>query len=143
MILNRFRIAAAALIGFNVLGTIVSWLAHLQKPTIGDAHAFASGTQFTGPILLMIIGMGAYALTFSSRRWIASTGIGLLGLWGAGFAVGEVGELFSHNVGISSGRWDVVLVGALLGALIGIRTAILAGAQLAAQRGRYRLEVAR
>jgi hypothetical protein len=131
---NRFRIAAGTLIGFNILGTIVTWIAHLQKAGTGVANAIAGGTQFTGPLILVAIALAALAATFSARRWLALTGVFLLGLYGAGFAVGEVSELFQRNVGISAGRWDMVLAGSVIGAVIGIAAAVLAVAALVGRR---------
>ena len=55
-------------------------------------------------------------------------------LFGAGFAMGEISELFQHNVGISAGRWDVVLAGSVIGAAIGITCAVLRAALVVAQR---------
>lgn len=125
MTANRFRAAAWTLIGFNILGTILTWAAHLQKPGTGAANAIAGGTQFTGPLLLAAVAIVAMVLTFSARRWLAGTGICLLALFGAGFAFGEITELFQHNVGISSGRWDVVIAASIIGAIIGITVAVL------------------
>jgi hypothetical protein len=126
MTANRFRAAAWALIGFNVLGTIVTWAAHLEKPKTGAAHAIAAGTAFTGPLLLVALGIIAMVITFSARRWLAGIGIILLALYGAGFAIGEISELFQHNIGMSTGRWDVVIAGSVIGAVIGITEAVLA-----------------
>ena len=125
MTANRFRAAAWALIGFNILGTILTWAAHLQKPGTGAANAIAGGTLFTGPLLLAAVAIVALVLTFSARRWLASIGICLLALFGAGFAFGEITELFQHNVGISAGRWDVVIAASVIGAIIGITVAVL------------------
>jgi hypothetical protein len=126
MTLNRFRTAGYVLIGFNILGTILTWIAHLQRPNIGAANAIAGGTQFTGPLVLVALALVALVLTFSARRWLARTGLILLALYGAGFAIGEISELFQHNVGISAGRWDVVLAGSVIGAIIGITDVVLA-----------------
>jgi hypothetical protein len=134
MTVNRFRAAAGTLIGYNILGTILTWVAHLQKPGVGAANAIAGGTQFTGPLVLVVLGAAALALTFSGRRRVAGTGVVLIILYGAGFAIGEVSELFQHNVGISAGRWDVVLAGSVIGAAIGITCAVLGMALLVAQR---------
>jgi hypothetical protein len=134
MTINRFRIAAATLIGFNILGTILTWVAHLQKPGIGTANAIAAGTQFTGPLILAALGAIALALTFSAHRILVRIGVVLLAIYGAGFAIGEISELFQHNVGISPARWDVVLAGSVIGAVIGLTCATLAVLALAAQR---------
>jgi cell division protein FtsX len=64
-------------------------------------------------------------LTFSARRWLAVVGISLLAHYGVGFAFGELTELFQHNVGISACRWDVVIAGSVIGAIIGIAEAVL------------------
>jgi hypothetical protein len=131
---NRFRFAAGTLIGYNILGTILTWAAGLQKPGTGPANAIGAGTQFTGPLILVAIAIIALALTFSARHRLARTGVFLLALFGAGFSIGEISELFQHNVGISQGRWDVVLGGAVIGAVIGITTVVLAVVELAGRR---------
>jgi hypothetical protein len=134
MTINRFRIAATTLIGFNILGTIHTWVADLQKPGLGAANAIGAGTQFTGPLVLVVLGAIALALTFASRRIVARIGVVLLAIYGAGFAIGEISELFQRNVGISAARWDVVLAGAVIGAVIGLACAALAVRTLVAQR---------
>ena len=126
MTVNRFRTAAYVLIGFNILGTILTWFAHLQRPGVGAANAIAGGTQFTGPLIFVVVAIAALALTFSARRWLARTGMILLAIYGAVFAIGEISELLQHNVGISAGRWDVVLAGSVIGAIIGIADAVIA-----------------
>ena len=133
---NRFRFAAGTLIGYNILGTILTWAAGLQKPGTGPANAIGAGTQFTGPLILVAIAIIALALTFSARHRLARTGVFLLALFGAGFSIGEISELFQHNVGIDSGRWDIVLAGAVIGIVIGVPTAILGAATLLAGRRR-------
>lgn len=134
MNIRHFRLAAGTLISFNILGTVVTWAAHLQKPAVGAANAIVGGTQFTGPLVLVVLGAAALALSLSGRRWVAGTGVFLLALYGAGFAVGEISELFQRNVGISAGRWDVVLAGSVIGAVIGIACAVLGTAWLVSQR---------
>jgi Ca2+/H+ antiporter len=133
---NRFRIAAGTLIGYNILGTLLTWAAHLQKQGTGTANAVTGGTQFTGPLIIVAIAVVALAVTFSDHRRVALTGFFLLALFGAAFAFGEVTELFQHNVGISAGRWDVVLAGSVVGAVMGIATAAIAAAGLLAARRR-------
>jgi hypothetical protein len=134
MTINRFRIAASFLIGFNILGTLLTWAAHLQKPGTGAANAVASGTLFTGPLILVAIGAIALALTFSARRALVRVGAVLLVLYGAGFAFGEVTELFQRNVGIGPVRWDIVLAGSVIGVVIGLSCAALGVLALVAQR---------
>lgn len=126
MTINRFRAAAGVLIAFNIIGTILTWTAHLQKPGTSAANAIGAGTLFTGPLVLVALGVVALVLTYSTRRWLARTGIVLLALYGAGFAIGEITELLQHNIGISAGRWDVVIAGSIIGAIIGITEALLA-----------------
>lgn len=123
---NRFRTAAYVLIGFNILGTILTWAAHLEKPKTGAANAIAAGTPVASPLILVALGIVALVLTYSARRWLARIGISLLGLYGAGFAIGEISQLFQHNFGISASRWDVVIIGSVIGAMIGITAAVLA-----------------
>ena len=125
MTANRFRITSWAFIGFNILGTILTWAAHLQKPGTGAANAIAAGTLFTGPLLLVALAIVALVLTFSARRWLVGIGISLLALYGVGFTVGSIALLFEHNIGISTGRWDVVIIGVVIGAIIGITEAVL------------------
>ena len=139
MTANRFRAAAWVLISFNILGTILTWAAHLQKPGTGAANAIAAGTQVTGPLLLVAVAIVAVVVTFSTRRWLARTGIVLLALFGAGFAFGEITELFQHNIGISAGRWDVVIAASVIGAIIGITVAFLAVKALLTSRQADRL----
>ena len=139
MTANRFRAVAWVLIGFNILGTILTWAAHLQKPGTGAATAIAGGTQVTGPLLLVAVAIVAVAVTYSARRWLARTGIVLLALFGAGFAFGEITELFQHNIGISAGRWDVVIAASVIGAIIGITEAFLAVKTLLTSRQADRL----
>ncbi len=134
MTINHFRVAAGTLIGYNILGTVLTWAAHLQKPGVGAANAITGGTQFTGPLVLVVLASAALALTFSARRRVAGTGVFLVSLFGAGFAIGEISELFQHNVGISAGRWDVVLAGSVIGAAIGITCAVLGAALVVTQR---------
>jgi hypothetical protein len=134
MMINRFRVAATAFIGFNILGTILTWVAHLQQPDVGAANAVTGGTQFTGPLIVVALGAVALALTFSAHRILAGIGVVLLAIFGAGFAVGEISELFQHNVGISSARWDAVLIGSAIGAVIGLTCATFAVLALAARR---------
>jgi hypothetical protein len=123
MTLSRFRLVAIALIGFNIIGTVLTWIAHLQKPGTSLANAIGDGTQFTGPIVLIVIGCAAFGLTFNSRRLAAPIGIALLGLWGLGFAVGEASELFEHNVGVTTDKWNVILAGAVIGLVVGLACA--------------------
>jgi hypothetical protein len=133
MTINRFRTAAVTLIGFNIFGTILTWVAHLQKPA-GAANAIAAGTLFTGPLILVALGAVALALTFSAHRIPVRVGVFLLAIYGAGFAIGEISELFQHNVGISPTRWDAVLTGSVVGAVIGLACATLGVLALVAQR---------
>ena len=141
MTINRFRIAAMSLIGFNLVGTILTWAAHLQKAHLGAAHAVGNGTQFTGPLIFVAIALVCLGFTYSGRRRLGLVGVSLIGLWGAGFSVGEFSELFQHNVGISSARWDVVLAGSVVGLVIGITTAV-AAVRLLADRRRARVSMA-
>lgn len=123
MTLSRFRLAAVTLIGFNIVGTVLTWIAHLQKPGTSLANAIGDGTQFTGPIVLIGIGCLAFGLTFVARQPAVTIGVTLLGLWGLGFAVGECSELFENNVGVSHGKWDVILAGAVVGLVVGLTCA--------------------
>ena len=72
-------------------------------------------------------------------HWLAVTGTVLVTLFAAGFTVGEVSELFQHNVGMSAARWDVVLAGAVVGAILGISSAVLGARVLLARRAANRV----
>lgn len=126
MTINRFRIAAMTIIGFNLLGTIVTWVFHLQKSKNGTADAIAQGTQFTGPLVFVAIAIIALGFTYTGRKRLGLIGVFLIGLWGAGFSVGEISEFFQKRVGISPGKWDVVLAGSAIGLVVGITTAVTA-----------------
>ena len=136
---KKFRITAGVLIGFNILGTIVTWAVHLTKPGTSAASAIGGGTQFTGPLFLVAVALVALLMAGSARRWIAVTGTVLVTLFGAGFAVGEVSELFQHNVGMSAAKWDAVLAGAVVGAILGISSAVLGARVLLARRAANRV----
>jgi hypothetical protein len=122
---TTFRVVAGVLIGFNILGTIVTWAAHLTKPGTSAASAIGGGTQFTGPLFLLAVALIALLMAGAARRWVAVTGTVLVTLFAAGFTVGEVSELFQHNVGMSAAKWDVVLAGAVVGAILGVSSAVL------------------
>ena len=124
MTLSRFRVFAIALVAFNIVGTVLTWIAHLQKPGTSLAHAFGDGTEFTGPIFLIVLSCIAFAMTYVSRRFVWVVGVAWLGLWGLGFAFGETTELFKHNVGVSSGKWDAVLALSVIGLVVGIVCAV-------------------
>jgi len=131
---NKFRFTAAVLIGFNILGTIVTWAVHLTKPGTGAASAIGGGTQFTGPLFLVAVALIALLMAGSARRWVAVTGTVLVTLFSAGFTVGEISELFQHNVAMSAAKWDIVLAGAVIGAVLGICSAVLGVRALLARR---------
>ena len=65
MTMNQFRLAAVALIAFNALGSVATWVAGLQNPKVGVAYALGGGTQFTGPLVLLFLACGALALTYT------------------------------------------------------------------------------
>ena len=79
------------------------------------------------------------ALTYTQGRITQRIGIVVIGIWGASFALGDLTQLFQHNDGISSGRWDVVLAGAVVGMVLGIITVTCAVRLLVAQRRERRL----
>ena len=59
MTTGRFRAAAAALITFNLAGTVLTWTAHLSKPGTSNAHAILNGTEFTGPLFFIAVWIAA------------------------------------------------------------------------------------
>jgi hypothetical protein len=137
---TTFRVVAGVLIGFNILGTIVTWAAHLTKPGTSAASAIGGGTQFTGPLFLLAVALIALLMAGAARRWVAVTGTVLVTLFAAGFTVGEVSELFQHNVGMSAAKWDVVLAGAVIGAILGVSSAVLGVRVLLARRAAGRAD---
>jgi len=137
---KKFRVTAAILIGFNILGTIVTWAVHLTKPGTSAAYAIGNGTQFTGPLFLVAVALIAWLMAGSARRWVAVTGTVLVTLFSVGFTVGEISELFQHNVGMSAAKWDVVLAGAVIGAVLGICSAVLGVRVLLARRAASRAD---
>jgi len=139
MTMNQFRLAAVTLIAFNVLGSLATWVAGLQNQKLGVANAIGEGTQFTGPLAFLFLACCALALTYTRGRITQRIGIVLIGIWGASFALGDLTQLFQHNDGISSGRWDVVLAGAVIGIVLGVTTATCAVRLLLAQRQERRL----
>jgi hypothetical protein len=139
---KKFRVTAGVLIAFNILGTILTWAVHLTKPGTSAASAIGGGTQFTGPLVLVAVALIALLMAGSGRRWLAVTGTVLVTLFAAGFTVGEVSELFQHNVGISAAKWDVVLAGAVVGAILGICSAVLGVRALLARRAARRADPA-
>jgi len=80
----------------------------------------------------------ALLMAGTARRWIAVTGTVLVTLFGVGFTIGELSELFQHNVGMSAAKWDVVLAGAVVGAILGICSAVLGVRVLLARRAANR-----
>jgi hypothetical protein len=139
MTMNRFRLAAVILVAFNILGSVATWVAGLQNQKLGVADAIGGGTQFTGPLVLLFLALCALGLTYTQGRITQRIGVVLLGIWGAGFALGDLTQLFQHNDGISAGRWDVVLAGAVIGIVLGLATAACAVRLLVAQRRERRL----
>ena len=139
---TTFRVTAGVLIGFNILGTIVTWAAHLTKPGTSAASAIGGGTQFTGPLFLLVVALVALLMAGAARHWIAVTGTVLVTLFAAGFTVGEVSELFQHNVGMSAAKWDVVLAGAVIGAILGVSSAVLGVRALLVRRAASRADQA-
>ena len=139
---KKFRVTAGVLIAFNILGTILTWAVHLTKPGTSAASAIGGGTQFTGPLVLVAVVLVALLMAGSGRRWLAVTGTVLVTLFAAGFTVGEVSELFQHNVGISAAKWDVVLAGAVVGAILSISSAVLGVRALLARRAARRADPA-
>jgi hypothetical protein len=137
---TTFRVTAGVLIGFNILGTIVTWAAHLTKPGTRAASAIGGGSQFTGPLFLLAVALIALLMAGAARRWVAVTGTVLVTLFAAGFTVGEVSELFQHNVGMSAAKWDVVLAGAVIGAILGVSSAVLGVRVLLARRAAGRAD---
>jgi hypothetical protein len=93
-------------------------------------------------LFLLAVALVALLMAGAARRWVAVTGTVLVTLFSAGFTVGEVSELFQRNVGISAARWDVVLAGAIVGAILGVSSAVLGVRVLLARRAAGRADQA-
>ena len=124
MTLKHFRIAAAALIVFNVVGTAVTWTEHLVKPGTGDAHAIFNGTEFTGPLIFIALWTLFVVMTLNEGR-VRFAGAILMTLFALVYTIGNTTELFKSNVGLGSSKWHFVLAAAGLGLVISVPTVIL------------------
>jgi hypothetical protein len=124
MTLKNFRIAAATLIVFNVIGTVVTWTQHLVKPGTSNAHAILNGTEFTGPLLFIALWTVFVSMTLTASR-VRSAGAILMTLFALIYTIGNTAELFKRNVGLSSNKWHFVLAAAGFGLVISVTTVIL------------------
>jgi hypothetical protein len=135
MTLKNFRLAASALIVFNIIGTVVTWTAHLVKPGTSNAHAILNGTEFTGPLLFITLWIVFVLMTLIRGR-AATVGAILMTLFALGYAIGETSQLFTGNVGLSSAKWHFVEAASVVGLAIAATTVILGIGQLVTSRKR-------
>jgi hypothetical protein len=136
MTLKNFRAAAEVLIVFNLIGTVVSWTAHLVKPGTSNVHALYAGTEFTSPVIftafwIVFVLMMLRAGVFGTVRTVGAI---LMTLSALIFLIGETSELFKSNVGISSGKWDFVKAASGVGVIIALVTVILGVGYLVTSR---------
>lgn len=133
MALHRFRLAAAAWIAFNIVGTVVTWTAHLSKPGTATTHAILQGTEFTGPLVLIALWIAAVALTYRTGR-AAVVGVWLTTLFALVYAVGDVTELTKSNIGVSAGKWHAILALDALGLAVALCAVVFGIAAIAQTR---------
>jgi len=138
---RHFQVAAIVLIVFNVVGTALSWTAHLSKPGTSNLHAVVNGTEFTGPIVFIAAWIVLVAMTWGRGR-IATIGTVLMTVFAVLFSAGEISELFKSNIGVSTGKWDVILAATVAGLVIGATTVGLGAAVLMARLRRNTSEPA-
>ena len=125
MNLGRFHVAAAALITFNVVGTVLTWTTHLSKPGTSNAHAVLNGTEFTGPLFFIAIWIAATLMTVAAGR-TAMIGTWVMTLFAAGYAFGDITELAKHNVGVTATKWHVIIALDVVGLAFAL-TAVVVG----------------
>ena len=131
----RFQTAAITLIAFNVVGTLLTWATHLQKPGTSTLHALDQGTEFTGPVVFVALWCLTVAMSYRPRR-VGSAGIILTTVFALLFTIGESTELAKSNVGITAAKWDVVMAAAILGVILGVGT-VAAGVRAVVARRRH------
>jgi hypothetical protein len=133
MALNRFRIATAVLIIFNVVGTVVTRTAHLSKPGTSVRDAILGGTEFTAPLIFLVLWIGFLVMMSKTGR-IATVGRWLMAAFAAVFAFGDVTELFKKNVGLSASKWHSVLALTGVSLAMGFAVAVLGIIAIASTR---------
>jgi hypothetical protein len=133
MALNRFRIATATLILFNVVGTVVTSTTHLSKPGTSSAHAIMSGTEFTAPLIFIALWI-VFVAMMSTKGRAATVGLWLMTMFAAVFAFGDVTELFKKNIGVSSNRWHLILASDVVSLAIGLTVVVFGIAAITSSR---------
>jgi len=121
---HRFRVAAVALIAFNLIGTLITWAAHLSKPGTGAGHAILQGTEFTGPLAFIALWVACAFMLWANDR-VATVGTWLLTVFALGFSVGETSELMKSNVGVSSAKWSTIIVLDVIGLALALTVVAL------------------
>ena len=133
MTLARFRNATIALVVFNLAGTVVSWTAHLTKPGTSSAHAIVAGTEFTAPLLFVAFWI-VFAVLLSTKSRATTVSLWLMTLFAVGFAFGDVTELLKNNIGVSSGKWHLILFADVVSLSLGLGVAVLGLATIVRSR---------
>jgi hypothetical protein len=124
MTLKNFRVTASVMIIFNVIGTILTWTAHLVKPGTANSHAIYAGTEFTGPVLFIALWI-VFVLMTLSKDSVSKIGAVLMTIFALVYGTGETAELFKSNVGLSSAKWNLIIAASCVGLAIAAITAIL------------------
>ena len=135
MTLTNFRIVAVMLIIFSLIGTIVTWTAHLVKPGTPNTEAILSGTEFTAPLVFIASWM-VFVLMTRIRGMVGTVGMVLMTLAALVFAIGETTELFKSNIGLNSAKWTFVLAASVVGLAIAVITVVLGIGYLVKSRKR-------
>jgi FtsH-binding integral membrane protein len=130
---TRFLAAAWLFVAFNLVGTIVGWLAALPASNgrhgnvhhVGRQAVTGNGTALSPPLFITVI-LGLCVLAAArSGGWPGRIGAALTFLF-AGFYVsaGELGELTTNTSPLTGAKWDLVLALGALGIAIAALTLV-------------------
>jgi len=133
MTLNNFRAAASVLIAFCLVGTVVTWSAHLSAPGTARSDAILMGTEFTSPLAFTAAWIVFVLLTFTGGI-TRKLGVALMTLSALIYAFGDTTELFKSNVGVSDGKWTFIIVATGVGMAIALVTLMLGIGYFVGQR---------
>jgi hypothetical protein len=130
--------AAWTFIAFNLVATLVGWLAALPASNgqqgdihnVGSQAIWGNGTALSPPLFLTIV-WALFVLAATRRGRLGAIGA-VLTFLSAGFYVfaGELGELTTTTSPLAGAKWDLVLVLGALGIVIAALT-MLTGLWLA------------
>ena len=136
---RAFLLAAWAFIAYNVLGTVIGWLAALPASNgqhgnvhdVGHQAIAGNGTALSPPLFLLVI-MVLAGLAAARTGWISRAGAFIVWFY-AGFylSAGEIGELTTKTSPLTGARWNLVLALGSIGLAIAAAV-LLAGIWTAA-----------